>query len=990
MVPLTPGSTVSVARILAVSALAALALATTELHAQVAPHAKWQTVSTRHFDVHFTPELEEIGRAAAVVAESAYVRLATELVEPRTRVHLVVSDNVDYSNGLASPFPTNSIIIYALPPVDGAALRFYEDWISLVVTHELAHIFHLDRARGVWRLLQYAFGRNPALMPNLYQPAWVKEGLAVYYETRLTNAGRLAGSEFAMYARAAASADRLPSLGELSSATPTFLGGEIAYAYGAMAFEYLARTRGEEGVGRYVEASSRQLIPYRLNLPVRRGFGTSMNAAWDEWRDSVRGATTATLDPLPGWEPLTSRGWYVSSPRWLRDGRLVYVANTGREVTALYSMDASGRTRRLTRRNSLEPSVQMPDGSLLFAQAEFVDPFTIRSDLWRERNGRQRRLTHGARLSHPDVRADGRIVAVQGVPGSTRLVLLQPDGSGIQPITAATADTQWTEPRWSPDGRQVAAVRWVVGGVTEIVVLDERGRDVHVLARDRAVNSMPAWSADGRNVFYASDRSGSMQLWSATLPVAPGQPAANRILSSATTGVRSPEPAPDGERIAAVSFRSDGWHLGMGQLPAGATAGAAPALTRSPVVAAADARVGSLVSAGRDDTPSRSYNPWPQLLPRYWAPSVSEGPAGNVSVGALTSGRDVVGRHMWTALLTVEPSSNLWEGAAAWRYAGLGQPFIDLGASQRYSRDRIILNDEVLGDLDERVRYASMGGTIVRPRARSGASLSLVADVESRLYLPRTQTLGDMLVPELHEVRTTPGVGLAASWTNTQLPSLAISPENGIAASASLRNRWLPDILGGGTTRSAVVSLSAFRALPLPGPSHHVLAVRGAVGVQDAGTTSPFEIGGVSGGSIELLPGLPVGGARRTFFVRGWSPASFEGTRAASGSVEWRAPIAVVGRGVPHLPAFVQRLSFTGFFDAAAAWCAPGDMSRTACAWSSDTRQWLTGAGGELVLDLAPLYDVPYRFRLGAAFPVSGNVSGARAEGVYFTLGSSF
>src|SRR5690606_23240385 len=135
--------------------------------------------------------------------------------------------------------------------------------------------------------------RNPALMPNLYQPAWVKEGLAVYYETRFTNAGRLAGSEFAMYTRAAAASDRLPSLGELSSASPTFLGGEMAYAYGAMAFEHLARTRGEEGVGRYVEAASKQVIPYRLNLPIRRGFGINMTTAWNEWRDSVRGAVPA-------------------------------------------------------------------------------------------------------------------------------------------------------------------------------------------------------------------------------------------------------------------------------------------------------------------------------------------------------------------------------------------------------------------------------------------------------------------------------------------------------------------------------------------------------------------------------------------------------------------------------------------------------------------------------------------------------------------------
>jgi len=31
-------------------------------------------------------------------------------------------------------------------------------------------------------------------MPNLYTPAWMTEGLAVYYESRMTGFGRLAGT----------------------------------------------------------------------------------------------------------------------------------------------------------------------------------------------------------------------------------------------------------------------------------------------------------------------------------------------------------------------------------------------------------------------------------------------------------------------------------------------------------------------------------------------------------------------------------------------------------------------------------------------------------------------------------------------------------------------------------------------------------------------------------------------------------------------------
>ncbi len=996
--------------------------------AQLAPHDDWRTVKTRNFDVHFTPELESLARRAAAVAETAWVRLSLELDEPRGRVQLVLSDNVDFSNGLATPFPTNRVIVYARPPVDVASLRFYEDWLGLVVTHELVHIFHLDRANGLWKAGQFLFGRNPALMPNLYLPAWVKEGLAVYYETRLTTAGRLAGSQFHMYARAAAEEGRLPSPGDLSLANPSFLGGEIAYAYGALAFDHLARSYGEENIGRFVDETSRHLIPFRINSAVRHAFGVSLNQAWREWADSLRRERLAAADPLPGWSLLTTRGWYATFPRWLDSTRIVYAGNTGREVGGVYSVDTSGRVRRLGRRNALEPNVPLPDGGLLFAQPDYVDPFTVRSDLWVQRNGRERRLTRGARLSRPDARGDGTIVAVQAGPGTASLVLLPPDGSEITRITSAVPDTQWTEPRWSPDGTRIAAVRWTPGGITSIVVMDPSGGVQHVLAGDRSVNAMPAWTPDGRRIVYASDRGGVMQLWEVDVPddsrpsgaggadaspspAAAGreESAAPRRLTSSATGMSSPEPAPHGRLIAAVQFRSDGWHIGTGEFaPDERSAGAAlqareqadDRMARTTRAAAAVGRAAPMLAREADRVPpssaadsvegeARAYSPWGQLLPRYWTPLLAQGPAGGVSLGAMSSGSDVVGRHAWSAQLAVEPSSSLVEGGAAWRYAGLGQPFLDVGGSQHWSRDRITQNGTAIGDLDERVRLGALGVSFVRPRARSYASVTLGADLESRLFVPRTSELADLLRPELRGVRNTPGVRLTTSWTNVQYPALAISPEEGISAGVTLRNRWLPDVPGG-TTRSAVANLAVFRSLPLPGPSHHVLAVRGAAGWQDARSTSPFEIGGVSGGSIELLPGLPVGGARRTFFVRGWEPASLEGTRAASGSVEWRAPLTVIGRGVGHLPAFLQRVSFTAFADAAAAWCGSGDLEKPVCRQAPAEREWLAGAGGEFVIDIAPVYDVLYRVRLGGAVPVAGSVPGARAPGVYVVLGSSF
>ena len=144
----------------------AACLIATRAGAQVNPSGHWQTIRTEHFYVSFTPATEEIARRAAVSAESAYVKLSQHLHPPRGMIDIVVADNVDYSNGAASPFPSNRILIYANPPVNESALRFTDDPTDLVVTHELTHIFQLDRVGGIWRPLQKIFGRQPLLFPN--------------------------------------------------------------------------------------------------------------------------------------------------------------------------------------------------------------------------------------------------------------------------------------------------------------------------------------------------------------------------------------------------------------------------------------------------------------------------------------------------------------------------------------------------------------------------------------------------------------------------------------------------------------------------------------------------------------------------------------------------------------------------------------------------------------------------------------------------------
>ncbi len=972
----------------AVLGACALLLPSAHAGAQLVPDAEWRTISTEHFRVHFTPELEQLARRTAASAERAWTQLAGELAPPRGTVDIVVADNVDFSNGYATTFPTNRIVVYAHPPVDNPALRFYDDWGTLVVTHELAHLFHLDRTRGWWRAAQAVFGRNPLFFPNQYTPAWVTEGIAVHYESRLTGSGRVAGTFHRTLAAEAARAGTLPALSAVSLASSRFPGGDAAYGYGGLFIDHLARTRGDTTLARFVDAVAGAPIPFLLDRSARRAFGISFTSAWREWRDSLESGVPEVAG-RGTFGDLTDGVWQAQGPRWVGDSTLVAGLNTGRRTPGAYEVALDGRVRRIARRNDASVNDPLAGGGLLYAQPDYVSPYELRNDLYVSRDGRERRLTRGARLSRPDARADGSIVAVQALPGTTRLVLLASDGGEVRPLTSASLDTSWAEPRWSPDGARIAAVRRRAGGESDVVVIDTLARVERVVARARAVLGAPAWTPDGAAIVFASDVGGRSRLHRADLAAGVVMP-----LDDASGALFQPVPAPDGEHIAAVRYGADGWHIVAAAGDVAEVAGDAASMTPGARggTGAGDRVLPPVEPVSAAEAPASRYSPWRHLVPRYWMPLIGEGAAGETQLGALTSASDLVGRHAYDAQLLVGTTTGEREYGLSYRYAGLRQPVIGVGFSQDW--DRGVVRDragEVVGDLRRRDRVAAVSGTVARPRVRTNTWLSVGVEAQWRDYRTDPEHLLDGLDPVFRSTRAEPAVRLSAGWSNTQHPLLSISAEDGVSLGVTMRQRWL-DRGTESVTRNVVGTVSAYRSLPwMPGFAHHVIALRGAAGWADDAATSEFEVGGVSGGTLEVVPGVLVGEGVRTFGVRGVPVGTAFGTRAAAGTVEYRAPVAAPGVGLAPLPAFVDRISLALFADAGAAWCPPSTVGRGICTGAADGARWLASVGAELDVDVALPYDVPYRFRLGAALPradarfgVDGGVRGYIAVGRAF------
>ena len=147
--------------------------------AQVPPDdVWWRTFETEHFRVTFPEHLEALGRRSADLAERAHRELSAQFLEgPSGPIDVILTDHLDVSNGSARFWPSNRITLYARPPVDHLALAYFDDWLEQLITHELAHVFHLDYGGTLGRVFRTLLGRTPLpwSFPAVAVPGWVIE-----------------------------------------------------------------------------------------------------------------------------------------------------------------------------------------------------------------------------------------------------------------------------------------------------------------------------------------------------------------------------------------------------------------------------------------------------------------------------------------------------------------------------------------------------------------------------------------------------------------------------------------------------------------------------------------------------------------------------------------------------------------------------------------------------------------------------------------------
>lgn len=888
------------------------------------PRLRFRTLSTARFDIYFHQGEDALAQRLARIAEEVATTVGRTLGPAAGRVHVILVDQHDLPNGWATPVPYNTIEISAAAPRAGSVIGNVDDWLRLVFTHEYVHIVHLSRARGWIGGLRKVFGRMPLLYPNAFQPIWLIEGIATWQESAQTGRGRVPAGDFRLFLERAAADRRLEPIDRASSRISDWPSGNTPYLYGAYFHQYLADTYGPESLTRLADATARRL-PYLGARAFRQVFGRSLGQLWKDFQSSVGAAPAAPAEA----QRLTRHGFYVSGPRFMDDGRLLYSLADPHAFPSLMELSPGEPAPRRVAPRYLGEQIGVHGREAIVDRIDVVRDVGYQSDLYTVdvATGAERRLSYGARAADPDVTADGRRLAFVIQRADRRELATAPyaPGSALAPVALASApDVHFASPRWSPDGASIAAERRIRGGDAEIVVVDAASGNAVPVARSGR-NAAPAWSRDGSTIYFSASHGGQpFQIYS--VPAGGGEV---RRLEGTGTSAQSPAVSADGRTLAFVGYTSDGYDLFSMSL---ASARWVAAEETGP-----EQRPGApLPPTIGPELPVRSYSPARTALPQFWSPTV-ESDQGDWVVGAATGAIDALGRHAYGA-------------AAGWSF-NRGRP--DWQVAYAYDRWRPTFFAVASDDTDPwrtgRYRLAEGSAGVVTTARRVRWRRSILAEVHGSretFDCPEGASGCDPGVVESRRGALRGGV----TFDSARMFGYSISAEEGGRLGATLESSHA-GALDGPSSFSAVADGRYYRRA---WPRHAAIALRAAAaaswGDEDARRVFSASGSDAQGGGFRF-------GTDAIGLIRGLDADRLFGSRAAVVNLDYRFPIAYIERGLGTAPLLFRAVHGAAFVDAGHAW------SRRFS--SADVRY---AAGAELSLDAVIGYFVPLTFTAGASW----------------------
>jgi hypothetical protein len=525
------------------------------------PDLTWRTIQTEHFNINFHQGEEQLADEFTRQVEDIFETMTEELQwTPKRRTEIVLIDRTDAANGYAQTLPYNTIVIFVTGPQEDSTLSFYDDWLYSIGTHEYTHILHMDTHHGIVTAIRAVIGRIAST--NNLSPWWMVEGLATFQETRHTRGGRGRSPQVDMIKRTAVLEDDFPPLGNLDGLQPDPPGGNLRYLFGQDFMQYVADHTGEDVWTRWIHTYGGH-IPYVL--PAKKVFGKRLVPLYFDWREHLFERYTEQAEAIRAQGiregRLVSDGVAsCTAPRFAPDGeKIVWSCYDRATGSALWLADGAAENPEKLRQDRGAKNFAWRNDSQAFAYAatHVVNRFNTWSDIYMYNLEEESldTLTNGARARDPDFSPDGsRLLMVTNRVQNNQLTYLTVDRQQHS-ITENTDHTQYSTPRYSPDGATLAVSVWQ-NGQRDLWLYSTDAKPLRRLTADIAIDRDPEWSSDGRWLFFSSDRLGVPNIFTISMET-------ERLyqVTNVLTGAVKPSVHPDGTLLAYQQYSADGWDV---------------------------------------------------------------------------------------------------------------------------------------------------------------------------------------------------------------------------------------------------------------------------------------------------------------------------------------------------------------------------------------------------------------------------------------------
>lgn len=901
------------------------------------PEVEWRDLESEHFVIHYPVHREGFAERALSIAEEAHKALVPHLKwETRFKTLISVTDDLDIANGWSKSTPRNEIRLYAYPPYNDEELGAYDDWMRQLIYHEYTHMLHTDNSRGLHDVLNYIFGT--LAKNNAATPHWYAEGLAVYYETIMSNRGRLRNAIYRAMLYSAARDRKIPDLGSLSSVPVRWPGAVSSYLYGSFFIQYVAQTYGHERLTSWNYEFADDWIPYAMNRAALRVFGKTWDEIYENWRQSVYDE----MDRLYQQEAHKLTPYHIllpshrhAKPQWVPgENAFSYIKDDGYRAQAIYKFDIDGHkeVKIVECWGECIHRWDIDRHRLLFMHLKSEDGYRKYETVYEKDliSGKVSELGIPGRIRSFDI--DGDAVYWTALENDNMAVYRRNVDGGIELLYRGKAFEQIENLN-------------VRNGVILASVFDPEHQSFDIreykdgewrsLTDDFEMDLDPFWMKDGR-IGYVSAHDMKLNLWA--LDEATGH--AER-LTHLLNGMLHPIEAPDGD-IYYTTYTSSGMTIAR---ISGEALGAQDEAVAERDLDGQKVQYPELSNVAL--APARKYRPWQWLWPLSWMPSLSYQAVEKFRIGLSFNGADTLEHHNYQIQFDYLTGKNRFDFSLNYSWTALLWDItLSGGLAQRSS---VYMDGQKARSYDYQMIFASVGAKRVVNARMSTHSFVIQYQLNhlkahDPLVWSKRDPAGDVWLPTLGWQNA-----LYASWEWSSLRRGEKAMTSGIGyaawASARLEAPWL------GAERYAVLAEAGIMgAWTMPYLDTHTVQLKAAGGTSwsEDSERYPFSLSSASGFSFNsgntLLHGYPAGSIYGSHYLYG---------HAAYDAGLWDADL-----GYSTLPIGLSRIGAGVYADWGYAW-RNGD-------W--DILKSKYDLGVNLYIDWTLGYRLPVRMTLGYAW----------------------